>query len=58
MTNTKDIPYVINKGMKIAQLVIAPTPMIKWNEVATVEGLGTTERGEDGFGSTGAKTQA
>lgn len=58
MTNTKDIPYVIDKGMKIAQLVIAPTPMIKWNEVATVEELGTTERGEDGFGSTGAKPQA
>lgn len=58
MTNTKDIPYVIEKGMKIAQLVIAPTPMIKWNEVATVEELGTTKRGEGGFGSTGAKAQA
>ena len=58
MTNTKDIPYVIDKGMKIAQLVIAPTPMIKWNEVATMEELGTTERGEGGFGSTGAKAQA
>lgn len=52
MTNTNDIPYVIDKGMKIAQLVIAPTPMIKWNEVATVEELGTTSRGADGFGST------
>lgn len=52
MTNTKDIPYVIDKGMKIAQLVIAPTPMIKWEEVATVEELGTTSRGADGFGST------
>ena len=52
MTNTGDVPYVIDKGMKIAQMVIAPTPMIKWNEVTTVEELGTTDRGADGFGST------
>lgn len=52
MTNTGDIPYVIDKGMKIAQMLIAPTPKIKWNEVATVEELGTTNRGADGFGST------
>ena len=52
MTNTKDIPYVIEKGMKIAQLVIAPVPMIKWREVATIEQLGTTSRGAGGFGST------
>lgn len=52
MTNTGDVPYVIDKGMKIAQMVIAPTPMIKWNEVATVEELGTTDRGAGGFGST------
>lgn len=50
--NTGDIPYVIEKGMKIAQMLIAPTPMIKWAEVATVEELGTTSRGEGGFGST------
>jgi len=56
MTNTKDIPYVIDKGMKIAQLVISPVPRIKWEEVETVEDLGTTERGEGGFGSTGVKS--
>jgi dUTP pyrophosphatase len=55
MTNTNDIPYVIDKNMKIAQLVIAPTPMIKWNVVESVEELGTTERGEGGFGSTSNK---
>ena len=52
MTNIGDVPYVIDKGMKIAQMLIAPTPKIKWNEVATVEELGTTDRGADGFGST------
>lgn len=50
--NAGDIPYVIEKGMKIAQMLIAPTPMIKWNEVATVDELGTTSRGDSGFGST------
>lgn len=56
--NAGDTPYTIEKGMKIAQMLIAPTPMIKWNEVATVEELGTTSRGEGGFGSTDkAQTQ-
>jgi dUTP pyrophosphatase len=55
MTNTNGIPYVIDKNMKIAQLVIAPTPMIRWNVVKSVEELGTTERGEGGFGSTSNK---
>lgn len=50
--NAGDVPYVIEKGMKIAQMLIAPTPMIKWNEVATVDELGTTSRGNGGFGST------
>ena len=50
--NTGDVPYVIEKGMKVAQMLIAPTPMIKWDEVTTVEELGTTSRGEGGFGST------
>lgn len=51
--NSGDIPYVIDKGMKIAQMLIAPTPMIRWNEVNTIEELGSTERGSGGFGSTG-----
>lgn len=54
MTNTGDEPYVINAGDKIAQLVIAPTPKIKWHEVKGVDELGSTERGAGGFGSTTA----
>lgn len=53
--NTSDTPYVINKGMKIAQMLIAPTPMIKWDEVSSVEELGSTVRGDGGFGSTDRK---
>lgn len=49
MENTGNISMTINKGDKIAQLVIAPTPMIEWEEV---DSLDNTERGEGGFGST------
>lgn len=56
VTNTGDIPYVIDKGMKIAQLVVAPTPMIRWKEVNSLEELGSTERGKGGFGSTDKKS--
>ena len=51
--NTGDTIHVIDKGMRIAQMLIAPTPMIRWNEVETIEELGSTERGSGGFGSTG-----
>lgn len=50
--NTGDTAYVIGKGMAIAQMLIAPTPMIKWTEVQSVEELGETARGDGGFGST------
>lgn len=50
--NTDDIPYVIDKGTKIAQMVLAETPKIKWDVVESVDDLGETERGNGGFGST------
>lgn len=49
MTNTSDKPATIEKGDKIAQMVISPVPMIKWVET---DNLDETERGENGFGST------
>ena len=49
MTNTGNLSHTINKGDKIAQMVIMPVPMIKWIET---EELGETERGEGGYGST------
>ena len=42
--------YNVNKGDRIAQLVIQPVKI--WGPVR-VESLGTTERGADGFGSSG-----
>lgn len=43
-------PFVINRGMRIAQLVIAPISHVKLVESAS---LNSTERSVDGFGSTG-----
>jgi dUTP pyrophosphatase len=45
--------YTIHKGDKIAQAVLNEVPLINWEEVPTVEDLGSSERGEGGFGSTG-----
>ena len=44
--------YTIEKGERIAQMVIAPIPPSKFTEV-NLGSLGDTERGEGGFGSTG-----
>ena len=47
--NDSTEPYTVNHGERIAQLVIAPVAHVNF-----IEGdLGTTERGDGGFGSTG-----
>jgi dUTPase len=33
-------------------MLIAATPMIRWNEYSSIEDLGETDRGNGGFGST------
>lgn len=43
----------IGLGERIAQLVLQQVPMIEWFPVASIEELGSTERGHGGFGSTG-----
>lgn len=43
-------PYTINPGDRIAQLVICPVIQAEWQQV---EHLDKTDRGENGFGSTG-----
>ena len=42
---------VIERGMRIAQLVVAPVVRARFDEVASLD---TTARGSGGFGSTGA----
>ena len=48
--NHRWLPYHVKKGQKITQLVIMPivTPKLK-----VVDSLGESERGSNGFGSTG-----
>jgi dUTP pyrophosphatase len=43
-------PLVIERGMRVAQMLIAPVPRVTWNEV---EELPVTSRGAGGFGHTG-----
>ncbi|MGH7239095.1 MAG: dUTP diphosphatase [Candidatus Saccharimonadales bacterium] len=48
---SNDVPYVVKKGEKIAQLVIGMNPEVEW--LKTDGELASTSRGQDGFGSTG-----
>ena len=43
-------PFTVERGMRVAQMVIAPVVQASWVEV---EDLEATHRGEGGFGSTG-----
>lgn len=51
--NNGDTTYKVNKGDRIAQLVICCIYMDTAKEVDTVAELGETERGFKGFGSSG-----
>ena len=44
--------FVVAKGERVAQMLFAPVPKVPIVETS-VEELGTTSRGEGGFGSTG-----
>ncbi len=50
LTNFSKIDYVVTRGDRIAQLVLARYDRIEWNET---EELPETERGEGGFGHSG-----
>jgi dUTP pyrophosphatase len=52
LINLAQEPFVIERGMRIAQMVIAPYTRAAWSEVLE---LPTSERGEGGFGSTGTR---
>lgn len=48
--NTGDMPFEVKKGMRIAQMLIQK---VESPEIEAVEALNETNRGENGFGSTG-----
>lgn len=51
-TKNRALPYKINKGDRIAQLV--PIDWNTYGEIEVVKELTQTQRGSDGFGSTGS----
>ncbi len=47
--NHSDVPFVVQRGMRLAQMVIQKVFQAKWNEVSQ---LNDTSRGAGGFGHT------
>ncbi|MDA8050615.1 MAG: dUTP diphosphatase [Rhodospirillales bacterium] len=50
LLNAGDVPFTITRGMRIAQVVLAPVVRLAWQEVAEIMDTG---RAGGGFGSTG-----
>jgi len=48
--NAGDAPFTVERGMRIAQAIVAPVVRAEWQEVP---GLDDTARNTGGFGSTG-----
>ena len=53
LINHGDEALLIEYGMRIAQIIIAPVNQVSWNETTD---LPDTARGERGFGSTGIRS--
>ena len=52
LINLGDSPFEVSRGMRIAQMIVAPVTQLVWKEQ---EELSETARGTGGYGSTGAK---
>ena len=52
LVNLSSEPFVVEKGERIAQLVLSRHEWIEWDECRS---LSESERGDGGFGSTGVK---
>lgn len=50
LVNLSNEPFTVERGMRIAQMIIAPVTQGVWNVVADLD---ETARGAGGFGSTG-----
>ncbi len=50
LVNLGSRPFEVTRGMRIAQMVVAPVVRVRFQPV---DGLPVSERGEGGFGSTG-----
>ena len=54
LVNHGTVPFTVTRGMRIAQMIVAPVTRGRWREVET---LPKSERGAGGFGSTGTETK-
>ena len=54
LANLGESPFTVTRGMRIAQLVVAPVSRLEWAEAAQLPESG---RGTGGFGSTGTETR-
>lgn len=52
LINLSDTEFTINPGERICQMVVSTYTQIEWE---AVDAISDTERGEGGFGHTGAK---
>lgn len=50
LLNNSNEPFVIEPGMRVAQMVVAKHEVVQWQQV---DELDETDRGANGFGSTG-----
>jgi len=50
LANLGDVDFTVTRGMRIAQMVVAPVSRLEWAETETLPESG---RGAGGFGSTG-----
>ena len=53
LINHGNEPFAVTRGMRIAQMVIAPVSRAEWNAVPSLD---DSARGQGGFGSTGFLT--
>ena len=51
LVNLGDEDFAVERGMRIAQMLVAPVSAVAWREV---NDLPASRRGENGFGSTGS----
>ena len=58
LANLGDEAFTISRGMRVAQMVVAPVTRLGWNEVGSEAELPSSERGTGGFGSTGTDGMA
>ena len=54
LTNLSQEGFTVERGMRIAQMLIAPVTRLTWNAVSSLD---KSERGSGGFGSTGVTTE-